>query len=220
MNRSELASYIDATIVKNDHTYADVERLIENAKKYKFACTFMLPCYIKDVAKGLKGTSVKTGGVTGFPSGGDLTDVKVYGAKKAVENGAQEIDMVINLGWLLSGYYDRVEDDIKAVKDALEDIPLKCIIESPMLSEDNIRRASDLVVSAGADYVKTATGWFGLTKVSDVEIIKSQIGDAALIKAAGGIRSAQDAYAMIAAGANRLGIGLDNAVYILESIEE
>lgn len=220
MNRSELASKIDATIVKNNHTLEDVDRLIECAKKYKFACTFMLPCYMEKVAEALKGTGVHTGGVTGFPSGGDFTDVKVYAAEKAVERGAQEIDMVINIGWLLSGLDDKVAADIKAVKDVLADVPLKCIIESPMLSEDDIRRASNLVVKAGADYVKTATGWFGTTKLSDVEIIKSEIGDAALIKAAGGIRSAEDAMAMLAAGASRLGIGLDNAVKILDTVIE
>lgn len=220
MNRSELASKIDATIVKNNHTLEDVDRLIECAKKYKFACTFTLPCYMEKVAEALKGTGVHTGGVTGFPSGGDFTDVKVYAAEKAVERGAQEIDMVINIGWLLSGLDDKVVGDIKAVKDAVGDIPLKCIIESPMLSEDDIRRASNLVVKAGADYVKTATGWFGTTKLSDVEIIKSEIGDAALIKAAGGIRSAEDAMAMLAAGASRLGIGLDSAVKILDTVIE
>lgn len=220
MNRSELASYIDATIIYNNHTLADVDRLVENAKKYKFACVFMLPCYMEKAARELKGTGVHTGGVTGFPSGGDFTDCKVYAAKAAVERGAEEIDMVINIGWLLSGLDEQVKDDIKAVKDAVGNIPLKCIIESPMLSEDNIRRASDLVVEAGADYVKTATGWFGATKLSDVEIIKSQIGDAAYVKAAGGIRTAEAAFAMIAAGAHRLGIGLDSAVRILDSVVE
>lgn len=221
MNRSELASKIDATIVHNNHTLADVDHLIECAKKYKFASTFMLPCYMEKVAEALKGTDVHTGGVTGFPSGGDFTDAKIYAAKLSVERGAQEIDMAINIGWLLSGLDNKVADDIKAVKDVLgENIPLKCIIESPMLSEDDIRRASNLVVKAGADYVKTATGWFGTTTLKDVEIIKSEIGDSALIKAAGGIRSAEDAMAMITAGASRLGIGVDNAVKILDSVIE
>ena len=216
MTRSELASHIDATQVQSNVTEKDLDYLIRQSVEYGFAAAFVLPCYMSGVKKGLDGTSVHTGGVVGFPSGGELTDTKLYEARQNIALGAEEIDMVINIGWLLSGKYDWVRDEIKAVKDITGEIPLKCIIEISLLPEDFAKRACELVVEGGGDYVKTATGWIAPTTLDQVNLIKSVVGDSVYIKAAGGIRCRQTALEFLEAGAYRLGISVENAVKILK----
>jgi len=219
MNRSELASRIDATIVRNNHTLSEVDFLVESAKKYHFACVFTLPCYMDDVARRLAGTGVHTGGVMGFPSGGEFTETKIFETKKSIELGAEELDMVINIGWLLSGRYDDVKDEIRRIKDVAGELPVKCIIEMSLLKEDEIRRACELISEAGADYVKTGTGWFGGATLEGVKLLKSIVGNDLHIKAAGGIRDLDTALSFIDAGAYRLGIGVNSAVEILGAME-
>lgn len=217
MDRTEFASHIDATIVRNTHTIEDVEFLIESAKKYQFACVFTLPCYMEYVAKQLVDSGVNTGGTMGFPSGGEYTETKLFETKRNVQLGAQEMDMVINIGWLKSGMYNEVRDEIRAIKDIAGDIPVKCILEMSLLTEEEARRACELVVEGGGDYVKTGTGWFGSATLENVALMKSVVGDKAFVKAAGGIRDKETALNFLAAGAYRLGIGLKNAVEILEN---
>jgi len=219
MTKNELASHIDATLVRNNHTLTEIDDLITKAKQYHFASVFILPCYTQYVAQHLAGTGVLTGGVIGFPWGGECTESKVFEAKLNLKLGAQEMDMVINLGFLLSGKYEAVRDDIRAVKDAIGDIPLKCILECAELNDNMIVRGAELIMKGGADYLKTATGFNGTASLEQVRLIKSVIGNDLRLKVAGGIRDLKSAEAFIGAGANRLGIGYLNAVSILDSIE-
>lgn len=217
MNNKELARLMDITLVTNMNTITEIDGLIETAKKYKCKTVFIMPCYLEYTAKALaEYPDINVGGVMGFPYGMDFTEIKAEQTKMNIELGADELDMVMNLGLLLSGKFDKVRDDIKACVDVSEGRPVKCIIETPLLSDDQIKKASQLVVEAGASFVKTSTGFFGPTKVEHVKTIKSVVGDNTLIKAAGGVRTIQAIEEFIDAGANRFGIGHQSAVNILE----
>ncbi len=218
MTKKELASMIDITMVQNYHTRSEVEGLAETAKQYGCAAVFVMPCYTRLIHEHLAGSGVCTGGTAGFPDGAATTEIKLLEAKDSLANGAEELDMVINIGWLKSGMYDQVREEVRRLKDLVEERPLKCIIEINDLTEDEARRASLLVVEGGADYVKTSTGWRGGTKLEHVRLIRQTIGEAAKIKAAGGIRSLETAESFVLAGASRLGIGSESAVKILESM--
>jgi deoxyribose-phosphate aldolase len=216
VTRDELAQMLDVTLVKNIHTEIEIESLIDNARKYLYACVFTLPCYLSRVVAGLDGSGVHAGGTMGFPSGGELTEIKIAETKLNLEMGADELDMVINLGWMRSGKYDAVLDELKRIRDAAQDKPLKCIIEMGCLDDDTAKRACELVVQSGADYVKTGTGWFSPATVEQVRLIKSVVGDDIRIKAAGGIRDMDTVEALLTAGAHRLGIGLASAIEMMQ----
>lgn len=220
MFRQELASMIDVTMVQNHHTREEILQLTDMARQYRCAAVFVLPCYTELISRQLSGSGVRVGGVTGFPDGGITTAAKLFEAEDALANGAEEVDMVINLGWLKSGMDKAVEDEVASIKKLVGSRPLKCIIEVNDLTEDEIKRASLLVVSGGADYVKTSTGWRGGTKLEHVNLIRDAIGDTAKIKVAGGIRDLDTALAFIDAGASRLGIGFEGACRILQEAEE
>ncbi len=221
MKRTELARYIEGTLVKNVHTEEEVKKCAEIAKQYHMGAMVTNPCYTKLIAEALHGSDVLTGGVSSFPWGAGTTEIKIAEAKRCILDGAQEIDTVMNLNALLSGDDRAVVEDIRAMKEAIGDIPLKVIIEAAQLNDDDlIRRAARLVVEGHADYVKTCTGFNGGSDVHMVQIIKETVGDSALIKAAAGIRTAEYAKQLIEAGASRLGIGFASAVEILDSMEE
>lgn len=222
MTKKELASFIDATLVQNVNTLEEVDKLTSLTKKYEFASIFTLPSYTAFAAQklALLGTSTLVGGVAGFPWGGETRETKVFEATNGIRHGAQEMDMVINLGYFFSGKYDEVCDEIKAIKDAIGDVTLKCIIEAPLLNEYQIRKATELVIQGGGNYVKTGTGFNGAATIEMVKIMKSVTVDDILIKAAGGIRTWKDAAALLAAGADRLGIGGFKAAAILDGGEE
>lgn len=202
-----LASYIDHTILKADATKADVEKLCREAAEYHFASVCINTCYVPLAAKLLKGTGVKVCCVVGFPLGAMSTKSKAYEAAEAVAEGAEEVDMVINIGAMIEGDYDYVAKDIKAVVDACHpQAILKVILENCLLSKEQIAKVSQICVEQGADFVKTSTGFStGGATVEDVKLMKSVVGDKAKVKAAGGIRTTADAKAMIAAGADRIG---------------
>lgn len=218
MTEKELAAMIDITMVQNHHTRQEIEGLTDTARKYGCAAVFVMPCYTKLISERLSGSGVCAGGVSGFPDGAATTEIKLLEAQDCLKNGADELDMVINIGWLKSGMDREVREEIRRLKDVVGEQPLKCIIEINDLTEDEAKRASLLVVEGGADFVKTATGWRGSTKLEHIQLIRSTIGDAAKIKAAGGIRTLETAESFIAAGASRLGIGAEAAIRILESI--
>ena len=218
MTQSELAKMLDVTLVKNNHTVKEIESLIVHARKYSFACVFTLPCYLKQVVEGLKGSGVHAGGTMGFPSGGEFTEIKLAETKMNLVAGADEMDMVINLGWMLSGKYDLVLDELKCIRDASQGKALKCIIEIGCLDEYNAKKACELVVESGADYVKTGTGWFQPASIAQVRLIKSVVGDSVYIKAAGGIRDIKMIEALKAEGVHRMGIGLGSAVEIMAGL--
>jgi len=213
----DIARLIDLSSVRTDSTLEEVIKVAEAAKKYNFICAFTMPSLTGELVRLLKDRDdVMVGCVVGFPSGADTTEIKVAAAKQLIALGVDEIDMVINVGALKSQRYDVVRDDVKAVVDAC-DIPVKSIIEIAYLTDDEIRIACKLAVEAGVQFVKTGTGWASKpTTVETIRIIKKEIGDAARIKAAGGIRELSTLLEMVKEGCSRFGIGLDSAINIME----
>jgi deoxyribose-phosphate aldolase len=209
ISREELAKTIDSTNVKATATKNEIESLCKEAVQYGFRCAVVNPVYVKFAAKLLKGSNVKVCSTVGFPFGVSLPETKALEAIKAVEDGAEELDMVINLSALKSGDYDFVKRDIAAVVDVKrlsKEIIVKVIIETAYLTRDEKIIACNLVKEAGADFVKTSTGLFGGgATVEDVRLMRQTVGKNMGVKAAGGIRTYTDAVAMIEAGANRLG---------------
>ena len=202
----ELNKYIDHTLLKAEATSTQITKLCEEAKQYDFASVCVNTCYVPLCAKLLEATDVKVCCVVGFPLGAMDSQAKAYEAKLAVEKGAKEVDMVINVGALKEGNYDYVEADIKAVVEASKPAIVKVIIETCLLTDEEKVKACELSVKAGAAFVKTSTGFStaGAT-VQDVALMRKTVGDKALVKAAGGIRTYEDAMKMIEAGADRLG---------------
>lgn len=213
----DIARMIDISAVRTDASLDEIRKVAEAAKAYSFVCAFAMPCFTGELVELLADRDdIMVGGVAGFPSGADTTEIKVATAKQMLSLGVDEVDMVINVGALKSGAYDRVRDDIRAVVDVCN-VPVKSILEVAYLTEDEIRIASRLAVEAGVSFVKTGTGWAGKpTTVETIRIIKSEIGDAARIKAAGGVRELSTLLEMVEAGCSRFGIGLNSAIKILE----
>ena len=203
----ELAKYIDHTLLKTDAQRADVAKLIEEAKVYHFASVCVSPIWVSYVSEALRDTGVKTCTVIGFPQGATPSAVKAFETKQAVADGADEVDMVIAVGRLKDGDDAYVKADIEAVVRAARGKALtKVIIETCLLTDEEKRRACLLAKEAGADFVKTSTGFAaGGATAADVRLMRESVGEAMGVKAAGGIRSRADAEAMIAAGATRLG---------------
>ena len=205
----ELNRYIEHTILKQDATKAEVMKTLEEAKEYNFRCVCVNPVNVKLAAEFLKGTDVNVVTVVGFPLGQSTTEAKVLETIDAVKNGADELDMVINSGKLKDGDYDYIVEDISAVKAACQGKPLKVILETDLLSKEEIKIASELCVKGGADFVKTSTGFVkgGVgAKVEDVKLMYETVKDAGLeVKASGGVRDKEGALAMIEAGATRIG---------------
>ncbi len=210
---NSIASYIDHTVLAADATEEKIQKLCNEAKEWKFASVCVNTCWTKFCAQALKGTGVNVCTVVGFPLGAMCTKAKAFEAKCAVEDGATEVDMVINIG-LLKGHKDNlVEEDIREVKKACGDKVLKVIIEACLLTDEEKVRACELSVKAGADFVKTSTGFskWG-AKVEDVALMRKTVGANVGVKAAGGIRTYDDAVNMIEAGANRLGCSAGIAI--------
>ncbi|RKD34279.1 deoxyribose-phosphate aldolase [Thermohalobacter berrensis] len=212
----QIASIIDHTILKPDTKKEDVKKICEEAKKYGFASVCVNPYYVKYVKELLKDSNIKVTSVIGFPLGSTLKEVKAFEAKKAVENGADELDMVINIGALKDKDYDTVKEDIEAVVEASgEDTIVKVIIETCLLTDDEKIIASKLAKEAGADFVKTSTGFStGGATVEDVELMRNTVGEEMGVKASGGVRDIEKAKKMIKAGATR--IGASSSVAIVE----
>ncbi len=213
-----LASMIDLTAVRADGDEAEVRALAGTAKKYRPICVCTLPGHtplLRDLLA--DEPDIHIVGAVGFPSGGNTTAIKVAEAQELLGMGCSELDMVINIGLLRSGSYQRVLDDIRGVVDVAGDAPVKVILECHYLSDDQIRAGCELCIRAGASFVKTSTGWAptGAT-LENVALIKSCVGDAIAIKAAGGIRDLDTVMEMYRLGARRFGIGLSSAIDIFE----
>lgn len=217
LTQHELARYMDHTLLKPDATAAAIDRVTDEAKRYGTASVCVNPCWVPRVATALDGTETATCTVVGFPLGATTTAAKVAETLDAIEKGADEIDMVINIGMLKGGEADAVRADIKEVADACHEHGklLKVIIETCLLTDDEKRLACTLSVEAGADFVKTSTGFStaGATAY-DVRLMRETVGENVGVKAAGGIHNLAEAYSMIEAGATRLGVSA--AVAILE----
>jgi deoxyribose-phosphate aldolase len=216
--KEELARIIDSTNVKATATRSEIEKLCKEAVEYGFGCVCANPVYVKLAATLLEGSKVRVCSTIGFPFGVTLSEIKALEAVKAVENGAEELDMVINLSALKSGDYEVVKRDVAAVVDVKrlsKEIVVKVIIETACLTKEEKVIACRLVKEAAADFVKTSTGFFGKgATVEDVRLMRETVGSDFGVKAAGGIRTYADAVAMIKAGANR--IGTSTAVEIVE----
>ena len=203
---ADLAKYIDHTLLNADATTADLDRVCSEARRYSFASVCVNATNIPYVARCLAGTDVMPIAVVGFPLGAETRSSKAFEAKDAVSKGAQEIDMVINIGALKSKNYDDVLADIKAVVDASKPAPVKVIIEAALLTDDEKIAACALSKAAGAAFVKTSTGFGpGGATPEDVSLMRAVVGPDMGVKASGGVRSTADAQRMIEAGANRIG---------------
>jgi deoxyribose-phosphate aldolase len=205
--------YVDHTLLKPNATQEEVGKLCEEAKAYCFASVCVNPSYVPLCAKLLAGSGVKVCTVVGFPLGSTTPTVKAIEARDAIANGADEIDMVINVGALKSGNDTAVFDDIRAVREATRGKVLKVILETSLLSNEEKVRACAMSKKAGADFVKTSTGFGGGgATVEDIRLMRNAVGPAMGVKASGGIRDAKAAEAMIAAGATRLGTSASVAI--------
>ena len=210
-----LNKYIDHTVLKADTPKAKVQQIINEAIQYDFMSVCINPTWVSFAAEKLAATDVKVCTVIGFPLGANTSTVKAFEAAEAIKNGADEVDMVINIGAAKDGDWDLVESDIQAVVDASKDVTTKVIIETSLLTDEEKVKACQAAVRAGADFVKTSTGFStaGAT-VADIALMRQTVGPDLGVKASGGVRSIADAQAMIEAGATRL--GTSNGVDIMK----
>jgi deoxyribose-phosphate aldolase len=215
-----LAKYIDHTILKANATEAEVVKVCDEAKAHNFFSVCINPYFVSFVADQLKGTDVKVTSVIGFPLGASTTEIKAQEALKAVNDGADEIDMVINVSALKDGKYDYVEMDIAAVVNAIKGRAiLKVILETCLLTDDEKVKACELSKKAGAHFVKTSTGFStGGATEADVILMKSIVGDGMEVKASGAVRDYETALQMVEAGATR--IGASSSVSIVTGSKE
>lgn len=204
---------IDHTVLRPDATKIDVLRLCREAKEHRFTVIFVPPCYLMDALEAVAGTSIRVGIPIGFPLGGHTTNIKVAEAVEAAARGAQVLDMVMNVSRLKSGDREYVRKDITEVVNATPGVEHKVILETCYLTQQEKRTACQLVVEAGADYVKTSTGFgpAGAT-VSDVTLMKEAVAGRAKVKASGGIRDWKTTLAMLNAGADRIGTSASLAI--------
>lgn len=218
MNKKQLAKMMDHTILKATATPEQVENICREALEIGAASVCINPCNIEQTKKLLAGSDVKVCTVIGFPLGANTTAVKKYETRDAIERGAEEVDMVINVGALLAGDTDTVYEDIRGVVEAADGTLVKVIIETCYLNDEQKRTACELAMKAGADFVKTSTGFgSGGAVAHDVELMRSVVGDRMRVKASGGIRSYKDAMEMVEASADRLGVSA--SIAILEEAE-
>lgn len=203
--KQQLARIIDNTFLKDSPTHDEVVEFCERSAEYGFGQVCIKPEFVKAAKNALEGQGVKVVSVIGFPDGTTDTSKKMEEAKQAVEDGADELDMVMNIEELKEGNHEKVLEDIKAVVSAAKGRPVKAIIEAALLSNDEKIKACEIAMDAGASFVKTGTGYKGPATVEDVKLMKSAVGDKVGIKAAGGISSLDKAIAMIEAGATRIG---------------
>lgn len=221
IKKKQLAKMIDHTILKPYATQSDIERLCDEAVRYGFAAVCVNPTYVSLASKVLKGSGVKVAAVIGFPLGANTPKVKAYEAEVAIADGAEELDMVINIGALKSGDFPLVREDILAVVQVAHkgNALLKVIIEACYLTNDEKVKVCQIILELGCDFVKTSTGFgdYG-AKVTDVELLRKLVGNQMGVKAAGGIGTYEDALKMVKAGASRL--GASSGIRILEGYPE
>lgn len=219
LTRSELAHLIDHTLVRADATQREIIQLCREAVQYGFRAVSINPAWTSYCAKQLAGTNVRVNPTIGFPLGANSANVKVEEARDAIKNGATELDVMINVGALKSGFPNFVERELAAIIKVAQGVPVKVILETSLLTEEEKVTVCELSKRVGADFVKTSTG-FGKTgaTVEDVRLMREVVGNALGVKAAGGIRTLADVQEMIAAGANR--IGTSASILILDALPQ
>lgn len=201
----EIMKYVDHTLLSQTATWEEIREILEDAMKYGAASACIPAAYVKQAAQ-YAGQKLPVCTVIGFPNGYSTTEVKVFEARDAIEKGASEIDMVVNVGFLKDRRYKEVEEEIRAVKEACGDRILKVIIETCLLTEEEKIKMCEIVTRAGADYIKTSTGFSAAgATFADVELMKRHVGEGVKVKAAGGISSFADAEEFVRLGADRLG---------------
>lgn len=207
MNKHQIARYIDHTLLKPEASLSDIGKLCLEAVEYGFASVCVNPCNVEAAYAGVAGSQVRVCTVIGFPLGAGTTAAKVFEAEDAVRRGAQEVDMVMNIGRFKEEKFEYVKEDISAVAASVKGkAVLKVIVETGFLSDCEVKRACEIVRDAGADFIKTSTGFSkGGATVEHVKIMKGVMGEQIGIKASGGVRNYEQALAMIAAGATRIG---------------
>lgn len=205
MNVNEILQYVDHTLLQQTATWEDIRKLCDDAIKYQTASVCIPPSYVKQASEYVQG-KVAVCTVIGFPNGYMTTKTKEFETRDAIENGAGEIDMVINIGWLKDKKYELIEEEIRTLKAVCGDRILKVIIETCLLTEEEKRKMCEIVTKAGADYIKTSTGFSsGGATFEDVALFAENVGSGVKIKAAGGISSMDDAEKFLSLGAERLG---------------
>lgn len=205
MTQKEMLTHVDHTLLTQTASWEEIKQILDDAMKYKVASACIPASYVKESSDYVAGKlAICT--VIGFPNGYDTTASKVFMAKDAVNNGASEVDMVINIGWLKDKRYDELEAEIRAIKEAVGNKILKVIIETCLLTDEEKIKMCEIVTKAGADYIKTSTGFSkaGAT-FDDIKLFSEHVGKNVRIKAAGGISSLEDAYKFLELGADRLG---------------
>lgn len=213
-----VAKYIDHTLLKPDSTREQIDKILEEAKKYQFKSVCINPTHVSYASQQLLDTDVLVCTVIGFPLGATTTDVKVFETENAIKNGASEIDMVINIGALKDQRYDEVQKDIEGVIAAAKGKTVKVIIETVLLTDEEKVKACELAEKAGATFVKTSTGFAGGGATpEDVKLMKDTVGNRLEVKASGGVRSLEDFEKMIEAGATR--IGASAGAQIIEGLD-
>jgi deoxyribose-phosphate aldolase len=215
----DIAQLIDISAVQAPHGAAEIRELVGSARQYHFVAVHVLPCWVPFLKGLLAGTDILIGAPAGFPGGAHRTEIKAAEARLLVQDGVQEMDMMLNVGKLRSGEDRYCEDDIRAVVEAAGAVPVKVILEVHYLDHDQMKRACEAAIRAGAAFVKTATGWApsGAT-LEVVRFITSFVGSAIKVKAAGSIRSLDTLVAMRAMGVARFGINRHSAVEIVRSV--
>lgn len=205
MENKEILCHVDHTLLTQTTTWEEIRQICEDGVKYQVASVCIPPSYVKQASEYLEGR-LPVCTVIGFPNGYMTTEVKEWETKDALENGASEIDMVVNLGWIKDGKYDLVEEEIRCLKEICGEKVLKVIIETCLLTEEEKIRMCHVVTKAGADYIKTSTGFSkGGATFEDIKLFSEHIGPGVKMKAAGGISSLEDAEKFLALGADRLG---------------
>ncbi|MBN0919406.1 deoxyribose-phosphate aldolase [[Mycoplasma] gypis] len=205
---------VDHTLLKPEATQKDIDKLISEAIEYDFKSVCINPTWIKHAKEKLAGSNTIVCTVVGFPLGAMVTQAKVHETKLAISHGADEVDMVINIGRFKQGQYDYVLNEIKAIKEECKGKVLKVIIETALLTNQEIQKATEIVLQSGADFVKTSTGFsYRGANFEDIEIMKSVVGDKIEIKAAGGIKTYQDMEKMYQLGATRFGMSKSVEVF-------
>lgn len=200
------AQYIDHTYLKADAKISDIDKLINEAKEYNFKTICINPHFVEYAKSKLNNSTIGITTVIGFPLGSNTTKSKVFEAKDAIKNGADEIDIVINISWLKDKKYELIVEEIKSIKKKIKNHVLKVIIETALLSNEEIKKATELVLTSGADFVKTSTGFSTRgASFDDIEIMKKVVKNKIGIKAAGGVKTFEDMKKMISLGATRIG---------------
>ncbi|MCX7029681.1 MAG: deoxyribose-phosphate aldolase [Spirochaetes bacterium] len=215
----DVAQLIDISAVQAPHGAAEIRSLVESAKQYHFVAVHVLPCWVPFLKGLLAGSDVLIGAPVGFPGGAHRTEIKAAEARLLVQDGVQEMDMMLNVGKLRSGEDRYCEDDIRAVVQAAGAVPVKVILEVHYLDREQLKRACEVAIRAGAAFVKTATGWAASGATLEVvQFITSFVGSAIKVKAAGSIRSLDTLVKMRAIGVARFGINQHSAVEIVQSV--